>query len=235
MFQPYPRVIALHVALLVGMLPVLAGYPLVAAVLLAHKPREADLEDLLQDVALTVVAKVGDVRDVEGFRPWLRAVAVSVARTRGRRQKVRRQGFLRLVSWARADLGGADDHARADGGGSRGAAHDTDGASSHAIEHGRRLLELSADLPDGYREPLLLKAVQGMSYRQIGRVMGLPETTIETRIARARRMLRERAERDEQAGRDERGQHASADGSRQETENVVVARAANAPGSGVTS
>jgi hypothetical protein len=35
MFQPYPRVIALHVALLVGMLPVLAGYPLVAAVLLA--------------------------------------------------------------------------------------------------------------------------------------------------------------------------------------------------------
>jgi predicted RNA polymerase sigma factor len=35
--------------------------------------------------------------------------------------------------------------------------------------------------------------VQGMSYREIGRVLGLPETTIETRIARARRMLRERA------------------------------------------
>ena len=35
MFQPYPRVIALHVALLFGMLPALAGYPLVAAVLLA--------------------------------------------------------------------------------------------------------------------------------------------------------------------------------------------------------
>lgn len=35
MFQPYPRVIALHVALLAGMLPVLAGYPLVAAMALA--------------------------------------------------------------------------------------------------------------------------------------------------------------------------------------------------------
>ncbi len=35
MFQPYPRVIALHLALLFGMLPVLGGYPLVAAILLA--------------------------------------------------------------------------------------------------------------------------------------------------------------------------------------------------------
>lgn len=35
MFQPYPRVIALHVALLVGMFPALAGYPLVAAGVLA--------------------------------------------------------------------------------------------------------------------------------------------------------------------------------------------------------
>ena len=35
MFQPYPRVIALHIALLFGMVPALAGYPLVAAVLLA--------------------------------------------------------------------------------------------------------------------------------------------------------------------------------------------------------
>lgn len=35
MFQPYPRVIALHVALLVGMFPALLGYPLVAACVLA--------------------------------------------------------------------------------------------------------------------------------------------------------------------------------------------------------
>lgn len=178
----------------------------VAAVLLAHKPREADLEDLLQDVALTLVSKIGDVRDVEGFRPWLRAVAMSLARTRGRRQTVRRQGFMKLVSWARGEMNGssgsrggatgAHDGALATRGGDgpTGAFGGRTAASTHAIERGRQLLELSAELPDGYREPLLLKAVQGMSYRQIGRVMGLPETTIETRIARARRMLRERAE-----------------------------------------
>ena len=48
-------------------------------------------------------------------------------------------------------------------------------------------------LPDGYREPLFLKAVQGLSYRNIAEILGLPETTVETRIARARRMLRDAA------------------------------------------
>jgi DNA-directed RNA polymerase specialized sigma24 family protein len=39
-----------------------------------------------------------------------------------------------------------------------------------------------------------------MSYREIGQVLGLPETTIETRIARARRMLREAAQAAPKAG-----------------------------------
>jgi DNA-directed RNA polymerase specialized sigma24 family protein len=45
-----------------------------------------------------------------------------------------------------------------------------------------------------------LKAVHNLSYREIGLVLGLPETTIETRIARARRMLREAAQAAPKAG-----------------------------------
>lgn len=60
-------------------------------------------------------------------------------------------------------------------------------------EEGRRLLELAMELPEGYREPLLLKTLRDLSYRQIGELVGLPETTVETRIARARKMLREMA------------------------------------------
>lgn len=153
----------------------------VAAILLAHMPREAELDDLLQDVATLVVSKIGGLRGGESsLRPWLRAIALSVARTRGRRTQVRKAGWLRLVHWAARSGGERADH---------------DGAApSPLIEEGRRLMELAAELPDGYREPLLLKCVQGMSYKEIGEVMGLPDTTIETRIARARRMLRERAE-----------------------------------------
>ncbi len=53
-------------------------------------------------------------------------------------------------------------------------------------------MELTSELTDGYREPLILRCVRGMSYRQIAQAMDLPETTIETRISRGRRMLRDK-------------------------------------------
>jgi len=154
----------------------------VAAILIAHMPREAEVDDLLQDVATLVVSKIHGLRGGEAaLRPWLRAIAISVAKTRGRRTQVRKAGWLKLVNWA----GGwsVDGEQQRD-----------DAATTPLIEEGRRLMNLAKDLPDGYREPLLLKCVQGMSYKEIGEAMGLPDTTIETRIARARRMLRERAE-----------------------------------------
>lgn len=158
----------------------------VAAILLAHKPRDADVEDLLQDVAVMLVSKVSDVREAGAFKPWLRAVTLSVALAKGRRSTVRRNGFLRVVDgWLgrpSQEKGGGDD-----GAGTKYAA---------VSQEAKRLLELARSLPEGYGEPLILKAVQGMSYREIGRVMGLPESTVETRIVRARRMLRERAMQD---------------------------------------
>ena len=152
----------------------------VAAVLMAHMPRNAELDDLLQEVAMAVVAKISGLRDAAAFKPWLRAVAISIAKTNARRGNVRKAGWMRVASFA----GPEEPEERLAGPGQR-----------ETLREGRKLMEIATDLPDGYREPLLLKCVQGMSYRQIGQVMGVPETTVETRIARARRMLRERAVR----------------------------------------
>lgn len=162
----------------------------VAAVLLAHMPRTAELDDLLQEVAVAVVAKISGLRDAAAFKPWLRAVAMSIAKTSARRGNVRKAGWLKVVSFAGGRLGSAEEWA---GGGASACGPGGDRGEGGALAEGRRLMELCAELPDGYREPLVLKCVQGMSYRQIGEVMNLPETTIETRIARGRRMLRERA------------------------------------------
>lgn len=148
----------------------------VAAILLAHKARGTDLDDLLQTVAVQLCRKIGEVREPEAFRPWLRMVAINVARADGRGVTRKRQGFLRLVGRGGGDQGERDP--------------DADPARA---EEGGRLMELARRLPEGYREPLLMRCVKGMSYRQIGEAMGLPETTIETRIARGRRMLRELA------------------------------------------
>ncbi|MFA6045725.1 MAG: sigma-70 family RNA polymerase sigma factor [Phycisphaerales bacterium] len=146
----------------------------VAAILLAHKPRWADLDDLLQEVAVAVVRKISDVRDPRAVRPWLRTVAVNVAAASAR-------------SGARRAKDIQSDEAITP------AISPVNAEREREIAEGRKLLALAAELPEGYREPLLLKAVHNLSYREIGQIMSLPETTIETRIARGRRQLRELA------------------------------------------
>ncbi|MBC7854641.1 MAG: RNA polymerase sigma factor [Pirellulaceae bacterium] len=149
----------------------------VAAILLAHLPREAELDDLLQEVAASVVARIGGLRDAGAFKPWLRAVALNAASTAGRRRPSRAARVLTKLGLVKDEAG--------EGHGD---------AIVQEADEGRRVMELACRLPDGYREPLLLRCVQGMSYREIGEATGLPETTVETRIARGRRMLRELAD-----------------------------------------
>ncbi|MHC4845162.1 MAG: RNA polymerase sigma factor [Planctomycetota bacterium] len=154
----------------------------VAAVLLAHMPREADLEDLLQDVAVTVVTRVGEVRDTSRLRGWLRTVAVNTARMAGRKMKVRR-AVLRPL--AREDRALADPSAR------------QPWAGAAARAEAELALALAQSLPEEYREPLLLRCVRGLTQKQIAETLGLTETTVETRLARARRMLRGHVERND--------------------------------------
>lgn len=162
----------------------------VAAILLAHKPRETDVEDLLQVVAVAVVRKIGELRDPSALRPWLRTVAINAARASGR-EVTRSRRHLRLAREQAVAGGGC----RADGAGSIAS------GDAERDDEARRLMDLARSLPEGYREPLLLRCVRGMSYRQIGAVLDLPETTIETRIARGRRMLRELAAQETPARR----------------------------------
>lgn len=147
----------------------------VAAILLAHKPRHAELDDLLQDVAMAFVRTIRDLRDPSALKPWLRTVAINAARLAARRAP--REHIDALAS--QPAISSQPNH--------------------EVCEEGSRLLQLARRLPDGYREPLMLRCVNGMSYRTISELLGLPETTIETRIARGRRMLREEAEREDNA------------------------------------
>lgn len=127
----------------------------------AHRPREAEVDDLLQEVALTLV-RHADELDLARARPWLRRVAINCARDAGRRARVRRRPLPAPAEGA-AEPGGA--------------------ASPGA-------LEAVMSLPMEYREPMLL-SLRGLSQRVIAEVMEVPVTTIETRLVRARRMVRE--------------------------------------------
>lgn len=155
----------------------------VAAIILAHRPRTVEVEDLLQDVAVKFVSKIHTLRDDRAFRPWLRQIALNVCRGAARSTK----SLLRFAGPYR------DDTDRVDPGSiSEPVSPDHDAPHQLAqLDAAQRLLEQALSLPMTYREPLLLRCVRALSYQQISEVLDLPITTVETRLARARRMLRE--------------------------------------------
>jgi RNA polymerase sigma-70 factor (ECF subfamily) len=145
---------------------------LAAAVLMAHLPRNADLQDLLQDVAMKMVSQIHSLKCPAAFRPWLRTVARNVAVSAGRGRRVRScQTALPEVELA--DPRYAEDKAQ-----------------EPVRERLDRLLEIVGSLHVDYREPLLMRCVQGLSQAAIAAALDLPVTTVETRLARARRLLR---------------------------------------------
>jgi RNA polymerase sigma-70 factor (ECF subfamily) len=148
----------------------------VAAVLHAHLPRAAprlEIEDVLQDVAMTFVTRVDQLEHPAALRSWLRTVAINAARGALRRQRTVLRGRDATPIEECTDPTPA-----------RAAARDAD------RQRADDLLDLIHRLAPEYREPLLLRAVHGFSQKQIAATLELPETTIETRLARARRMLR---------------------------------------------
>ncbi|HLY04334.1 MAG TPA: sigma-70 family RNA polymerase sigma factor [Rhizomicrobium sp.] len=56
----------------------------------------------------------------------------------------------------------------------------------------RQLHEVVATLPREFQEVLLLREMEDLSYREIGRIAGVPIGTVMSRLARARSMLREK-------------------------------------------
>lgn len=150
-----------------------------AAVVYAHKPRQADIEDLLQEVAMKLVQHIHTIDDPEAIRPWLRTVAINIARSAGRKSR------------SRAKLEGPIDVEHLERVYHEPLALIRGGAVDRSAQmRGRAALKIADGLPPHYREPLLLN-LRGLTHKQIAQVLEVPVTTIETRLIRARRMLRD--------------------------------------------
>lgn len=150
----------------------------VAAILLAHMAPGSELEDLIQEVALTLVRNGHQVRNPESLRPWLRTVAINIARSARRRQRSSRTLPIRSLD----ELGQDPVDPRREDPPKDGRTRAQAGVA--------RVLEVIDGLPSQYRELLLLRGVRGCTQREIAEILGISERAVESRLARARRSLR---------------------------------------------
>ena len=139
---------------------------------------DVEAEDLVQDTFVRAYRAVGQFRGDSTFRTWLHRIAVNVVRSHAVRQKSRR-----LDSARGRDSDRADDDAAIERVASR---EDLESA----VVRRRVIDQALARLPPDQRLLITLRDVQGLEYREIAVITGLPIGTVESRIFRGRRRLR---------------------------------------------
>ena len=141
-----------------------------------------DAEDIVQEAYLRAFRAFDSFRG-EDMRPWLLAIVRNTAyRWLSNR---RRSGNVDL---ARGSLCGRRRRAT----GARQIAADEPTAEERLIGAAERdyVLRALAELPPAFREVLVLREIEGLSYRDIAEVTGAPIGTVMSRLARGRGELR---------------------------------------------
>ena len=131
------------------------------------------IDDVSQQVWTAVWQRIGDLRESRRWRPWLYRLARNAAIDAGREVTRRREKLQSVAAAPQAARQSSPDSEMA-----------------HGERHAEVLAAIQA-LPALYREPFVLRHLNGWGYREIAETIGLPVDTVETRLVRARRFLRD--------------------------------------------
>ena len=131
------------------------------------------LDDVAQQVWTTVWQQIGELRTAPSWRSWLYRLTRNAAVDVGR-EASRQRARLKVVA-------------------AESPRNDTVSAESPLMkeESRREVLAAIGGLPPLYREPFVLRHMNGWNYQQIAEAMEMPVDSIETRLVRARRLLRD--------------------------------------------
>ncbi|HEY4014213.1 MAG TPA: sigma-70 family RNA polymerase sigma factor [Polyangiaceae bacterium] len=145
----------------------------------------AEAEDLAQEVFVQVFKAIGTFRGESKLSTWIYRIAINLTKNRTKYLTARRSS--RQDPLEKLDLAPGD--ARP----SSPAAHRPD-----EVAAGRQLEQIVQDaivkLEPTFRECLVLRDVEDMSYEEIVAITGLPEGTVKSRLHRARAQLKELVE-----------------------------------------
>jgi RNA polymerase sigma factor (sigma-70 family) len=139
---------------------------------LSRSPTDAD--DIVQEAMLRAFRAFDGFRG-DSIRPWLLAIVRNCWRSSAAQTRARQH----------APLPAEDDRPLAFDG------PDPEAEALQASER-RRLDAVIALLPDDFREVLILREMEDLSYREIAEATGAPIGTVMSRLARARAMLKEK-------------------------------------------
>jgi RNA polymerase sigma-70 factor (ECF subfamily) len=134
-----------------------------------------DAADLTQEIFLRIYRHLGSFGGRSSLKTWIFRVAVNHCRDRLSRHFVETRP---IDEWE----------------GERGPAFADPARGPEelalAADDGRRIAEGLAGLPQAFREAVVLRDLEGLSYEEIAEVLGIRVGTVRSRIARGREQLR---------------------------------------------
>ena len=136
-----------------------------------------DAEDIVQDAAIRALQALATV-SVDRPKPWFLAIVRNAAMTfmaRNRRKTVAYVGDMTDLEALDLPQGGD-------------AAPNAE-QELIALEDGERLRQAIGGLPSPFLETLVMRDINGLSYREIAEATETPVGTVMSRLARARAML----------------------------------------------
>lgn len=144
---------------------------LVCAITFSGTGRVDISEELAQETFLNAWKNLRQLRDLGGFRGWLCTIARNMVHNYYRQKKT--------IPLEPEHLAGMTDQSPS--------------PSENAIsqEEQAMLEQTLMQLPEEYRQPLVLFYRQGQSTKEVAVSMGLNESTVRTRLHRARQLIRE--------------------------------------------
>ena len=142
---------------------------MVHGLLLARVP-PGEVDDLVQDVFLQALPRLGTLRDAARFGAWIAAIARNRANDFYRRSKPTTE----LTESLPAEQ--IEDRA----------------ATSAQIAQASAILDAIRALPDAYRETLILRLVEGMTGPEIAERTGLAPGSVRVNLHRGMHQLREK-------------------------------------------
>lgn len=132
-----------------------------------------EAEDVLQESFIDAFAKIGDFRQESTFGIWLKQIVVNKAINQLRARKVQ---FVDIEEF------GGDEYDIADA--QTGYVDEED--TKFEVERIKRSME---HLPEGFRVVLSLYLFEGYDHEEIGKILGITESTSRTQYMRAKKRL----------------------------------------------
>jgi RNA polymerase sigma-70 factor, ECF subfamily len=149
--------------------------------------RTSETEDVMQDALLSTYRHASRIREPDAFRTWLFRT-VRNACLISRRRKAGEPA--RVVS---LDDQEGQAHSEREGLASRGESPEQ---AVHTQRERERVRRAIAQLPPSQREVVVLRDLEGLSTREVAKVVRISEDNVKTRLHRARVALRDILEAD---------------------------------------